>query len=208
MEVIKGIDFDPDFEAIQFSPVIKAEVLSAFDQAKVIIERARKEASRLRRRAKDVLAQSLVEREEELKKGYEEGHQQGLGELTEKIFEVDQEHRKIVSEIEPSMVRMVMDIVEKVIGKELKKGAIVDVVRKTLGESVGRKIVVRVNPQDLVILQEHQASLSAALSQDQTLSVKADESVSLGGCIVESELGTVDARLETQLGAIKKALGL
>ena len=30
--------------------------------------------------------------------------------------------------------------------------------------------------------------------------------MSKGGCIVETEVGTIDARLETQLKAIKKAL--
>jgi type III secretion protein L len=33
-----------------------------------------------------------------------------------------------------------------------------------------------------------------------------DPKVASGGCIIESEVGTVDARLETQLRALEKAL--
>jgi flagellar biosynthesis/type III secretory pathway protein FliH len=35
-----------------------------------------------------------------------------------------------------------------------------------------------------------------------------DESIIPGGCIVETEVGTIDAQIDTQLKAIKKALNI
>ena len=58
------------------------------------------------------------------------------------------------------------------------------------------------------VLKEHEKDLLTVIDQTQSISVKEDEEIPAGGCIVETELGTVDARLETQLRAIKKALGL
>jgi flagellar biosynthesis/type III secretory pathway protein FliH len=40
------------------------------------------------------------------------------------------------------------------------------------------------------------------------MNIKEDEQIPPGGCVVETEMGAVDARLETQMTAIKKALGL
>jgi flagellar biosynthesis/type III secretory pathway protein FliH len=39
------------------------------------------------------------------------------------------------------------------------------------------------------------------------LEPRADDRVSRGGCILETPLGIVDARLEVQLAALERALG-
>ena len=114
----------------------------------------------------------------------------------------------MLSEAEPQIIRMVMDIAEKVIGRQIEKGAIVDVVKNAISQAAGRKIVVRVHPADVPMIREREKDLFASLDQNQSVSVKEDEEIPPGGCIVETEMGTVDARLETQLNAIKKALGL
>jgi flagellar biosynthesis/type III secretory pathway protein FliH len=207
-KVIKRIDFDPEFEPVLFSPVIEREVLDGLQKARKMIERARAEAARIRKNARGVLAEAQVEREEERRRGFEEGRQEGLAELTEKIVGAGEAHEKVLREAEPEIVRMVMEIAEKVIGRELKKGAVVDVVKKAVAQAVGQKIAVRVHPSDASVLKEKEAELMEVLDQTQSIVVKEDETVPPGGCLVESELGTVDARLETQLKGIRKALGL
>ncbi|MBI3540905.1 MAG: hypothetical protein HY073_02035, partial [Deltaproteobacteria bacterium] len=154
------------------------------------------------------LLQAKLEKEEEKKKGYETGREEGLLTLSEKILEVGQAKEKIFQEAEPQIIQMVMEIAEKVIGRALKKGAIVDVVKSTMAQAVGQKVVVRVHPSDLEVLKEKESDLLMALNQNQTLAVKGDESITAGGCIIETEAGVVDARLEVQLKAIRKALGL
>jgi flagellar biosynthesis/type III secretory pathway protein FliH len=44
------------------------------------------------------------------------------------------------------------------------------------------------------------------LSQAENFVLRADAGVTRGGCIVDSELGRVDARLETQLARLEQAL--
>lgn len=210
--IIKKIDFDPDFEPLAGlagkTPVIKHQLLTGLEQEKLILQRAQDEAREIRRRASEVLEQAEREREEERKRGYEEGREEGLGEFSEKVMEAGHAKEKVLREAEPEIVRMVMDIAEKVIGREIKKGAVVDVVRKAIRESVGQKIVVRVNTLDMEVIRGKEAELLAELDKVHSLSVREDETVPLGGCIIETELGTVDARLEVQLAAIRKALGL
>ncbi len=205
--IIKRVDFDPEFRPVQVAPILKHRVLSAYEEAAEIIGNARREANRLRREAASLQERARLEKESERKRGYEEGRQKALGELTHRMVEVEAEREKFFADAEPQVIRMVMEIAEKVIGREVAQGAIVDVVKNAISQSVGRRVSVRVHPSDAVVLKEKQSALVASL-ENRSLTIKEDESVAPGGCLVETEMGVVDARLETQLNAIRKALGL
>ena len=213
--IVKRIDFDPEFQPVSAVPVIKREILSALSEAQEIIRRARVDADRIRREAEVVYDQAVQELESEKQRGYQEGHETGAGQWTEKYLQLAQEKEDFFQEAEPQMIRMVMDISEKVIGRALEQGAIVDVVRQAISQSTGQRISVRVNPADRQALLSTGSAdeiLASAfhsnLKHGQTLSFKDDEGISRGGCIVETEMGSVDAKLETQLGAIRRALGI
>ena len=62
------------------------------------------------------------------------------------------------------------------------------------------------HPDDLKALERGRPRLLERALRAQALQFRADPSVGRGGCIVESELGTVDARLPVQLEAIERAL--
>jgi flagellar biosynthesis/type III secretory pathway protein FliH len=108
------------------------------------------------------------------------------------------------------VVKLVFAIAEKVIGQQMKENdqAILGVVSQALDSAIGNKILVRVHPSDYEKLKAQEAQLLSQVEATKTISFKEDDSVKVGGCIVESEIGTVDAQLDTQLSAIKKALGL
>lgn len=209
MALIKKINFDPEFEPLlDLSPLITHDLVEGMDKAKGLLVRARQESARLRKRAREVLAEAQVKKEEERKIGFEEGKEEGLASLTERITTVEQAREKVLKEAEPEVIRMVMEIAEKVIGREIERGAVLDIVQQTIGQSVGQKIVLRINPQDIPRIKKEERRLLAAIGEGRSILVKEDGTIPAGGCIVETELGTVDARLETQMGAIRKALGL
>lgn len=207
-KIIKRIQFDAEFRPVNISPVIKARVMTAYEEAKEIITRSRQEASRLQKEAQATLEQAVVEKEAERQRGYNQGLQEGLSQLTQKILETELAREKILGDAEPQIIQMVMDIAEKVIGKEVQEGAVVDVVKKAISQAVGRKISVRINPLDVPFMKEREKELFQAIDQTQSVNIKEDEQIPPGGCVVETEMGAVDARLETQISAIKKALGL
>jgi flagellar assembly protein FliH len=67
------------------------------------------------------------------------------------------------------------------------------------------ELTVRVNPADLSLLEAQRAAL-AAVTAAPTLHLLADAQVVLGGCLVESPTGTLDARLELQLQGLFETL--
>lgn len=68
-----------------------------------------------------------------------------------------------------------------------------------------REIVVRVSEGDLPLLQGELPALRAAAS-GHAVSLVADRRVTLGGCIVDTRLGSLDGRLETQLAGLFETL--
>jgi len=207
-KIIKRIQFDPEFRPVNIAPVLKARVMTAYEEAKEIVARARQEASQCRQEAKATLEQAVAEKEAERERGYHQGLQEGLAQLSEKILETELAREKILSDAEPQIIQMVMDIAEKVISREVEKGAVVDVVKQAISQAVGKKITVRVNPLDVPFMREREKELLSVIDQTQSVNIKEDEQIPPGGCVVETEMGAVDARLETQIVAIKKALGL
>jgi flagellar biosynthesis/type III secretory pathway protein FliH len=104
-------------------------------------------------------------------------------------------------------VDIVLEVLGKIAGPALcGRDAIVPVVLQAVGRLKDeREMIIRVSERDLPALSEAQATLSQALSGRKFV-VLADSRIELGGCIVESRLGSLDARLETQLRAAFEAL--
>lgn len=216
-KILKGMDLTEagarHSDELEFSPVargglVKQEVLEAYLEARDILHKAREEAQKIKEQAAQTLARAEQEREEQRQLGFAEGQQEGLDELTEKLFELEGVREEMLSKSEGDMVQMVMEIAEKVIGKELKRGAIVSIVKKSIQESVGQKVIIHVHPADLVVLKKKEKELLKVLEGRQGMTLRADETMIPGGCMIETEVGTIDARLEIQIGAIRKALGL
>ena len=78
---------------------------------------------------------------------------------------------------------------------EAALGAVTEVLRRV---KEGRGLVVRVSPADLPLLQLEETRL-AAVVPGRSLKLVADARIDLGGCIVESSLGTLDGRMDVQL---------
>jgi flagellar assembly protein FliH len=81
-------------------------------------------------------------------------------------------------------------------------GSVVTVLQRVRDE---REVTIRVSPSDLPLLQTHQAAFDRVLAP-RRWTVTADSRVSVGGCLVESALGTLDGRLEVQLAKLSDTL--
>jgi flagellar assembly protein FliH len=66
------------------------------------------------------------------------------------------------------------------------------------------QIVVRVHPDDLHYATEIKEKLGHTRGDIKTLTVRGDTSIGRGGCLVESSLGTIDARIEAQFEELEQ----
>jgi len=190
--------------------VVDRQLLDAGSQAREIIQEAKEDAQRIKDEAREILAQVGDEMERSKKQGHEQGYQEGLEQAMELLVRVKELREKLFSDNEREMVKLVFEIAEKIIGREFRENdkAIMNVIRLAISDAVGDKIYIRVNPQDNEKIRKSESDLFSKAEAGKTIIFREDEAVKPGGCIVETEIGTIDAQLETQLSAIKKALGL
>jgi flagellar assembly protein FliH len=167
-------------------------VAQAHDEADDIRQRVREEEVA---RAREAVDTALRETVAEQVTAFEQAREVLLTEVRESFA-------ARLEEIESRSVMLVTAMTEKVIGRklDLDDTIVLDVVRASLSEAAdASNLTVRVSPTDEPLVAEAQAELLAALGAVDHFQIVADQSVSRGGCIVETERGRFDARIETQL---------
>ncbi len=154
------------------------------------------------------------------KKGLEDGKIQGVQHaqaefsqtmkvLSEMVNTFNQQQLDLVKNSEECLLEVVFKMVEKVIGTlaDQQKELIKETLSKVLRESESAaKIKIIINPQDLQAVQELEPQLRQHLPDLQELGIVSDESVTCGGCIVETNLGKLDGRIEPQLNELTRQL--
>jgi type III secretion protein L len=187
---------------VRDNPIIRQEVVGATTEAKKIIAEAEEEADRIIEEANEAARQTH-------EKGFEEGREQALAQFTQQTSEALLRIESMAQAIEPTYVGLIRHCVEKIIDGELRMhpDAIVGVVRNALRDArQQREIIVRVHPADVDALGKSKAKLLEMLARAQTVEIRGDESIRRGGCVVVTELGTIDASLDRQLEALEVAL--
>lgn len=188
--------------------LIKKDASKTQKKGLELLEAASKRAQEVTREIDAILEQARQVYQAEKKRGYAEGRQEGLASATAKITAAHAAHERILSQSEEEIVKLIRAVTEKVIAREVETGAVVDLVKRSIGQILGNQITIRVNPEDVHFLKEKEGELMALIDGRQTITFREDPVVARGGCIVDSELGTIDAQLPAQIAAIKKSLGI
>ena len=216
-KIVKGHDagpVTPPKRAIDVFPteggVVSRQVLSAQEKAEKILVEAEHEAARIIEEAHQVKADFEGTRERARREGFADGHDKGLAQVTEKLVRLESLKEVFYDQAEPEMVQLLMELAEKVIGDVIEQHP--DVVRKVVHQAlervIGDRITVRVNPEDYITITSDDGDFRRIIDRTRRLVFKEDDTILKGGCVVETEVGVIDAQIETQLAAIKKALGV
>lgn len=107
------------------------------------------------------------------------------------------------------MLRLVMAVSEQIVRREVAADPdiILSIIENALQSSVRTdQYRILINPADLEKVTKQKPLFLASISGLKNLSIETDAAISPGGCRVDSDLGDVDATIETQLEAIRQAL--
>lgn len=129
--------------------------------------------------------------------------------LTQSLSAIRSEAEQAIGEwyrqAEERLSTLAIEIARRAIGKELDANPelMLDITRQALEEShPGSSIRLRVNPLQTSLVESHKAELLASLSQIKEIEVVADSSVKTV-CIIESESGAIDARIDSFLDRLE-----
>ena len=151
-------------------------------------------------------------------RGLQEGRQSGAEE-SRKTFETELERIRSLADnlhgalatqihgVEEIAVSIAFEAICRVLGESaVTRDGIAALVRQAASHAVKTdKVVVRLHPADLSALRGA-GGLDAALASGMAVSWVADDAVVLGGCILETDSGELDARLETQMDRLRSTL--
>ena len=189
--------------------IVPAEILGAKEQAAAILSAARTRAQALMQEAEAVRAQAH-------RQGYEEGRAAAASELTEALAGAALEAARVRGAVEPSALRLAARLAtkmaEKIVGRaiDLAPGLMAELAEQALAASRARAGVIRlqIHPDDRALLagDEARRRLLARLEAGAELQLRDDPAVGRYGCVVETATLRLDARLETQLAALERAL--
>ncbi|MCU0313840.1 MAG: type III secretion system stator protein SctL, partial [Solirubrobacteraceae bacterium] len=182
--------------------VIPAEVHDAHREAQRLLAEARAEGAR-------VVASAADAREAARREGRDEGREEGLAEVTGLLVRARALAAATRAEASADLRTLAVRIAEKVLGRALAAAPELagDLCAAALEAARHqREITLRVHPDDLAAVEAARPRLRQLLLRAPDLALRADPTVGRGGCVVETEVGAIDARLETQLAAIERAL--
>ncbi len=151
-----------------------------------------------------------------LREGESRGYQNAVAQL-QQVFEtltsliesVNENQTQIIKDSEAFCLSLIFAMVEKIVStiSEQQKELVQVVLKRVINEAeVAGKVKIRVNSLDLVKIQEMENELRQNLPDLKELGVVADDAVAAGGCIIETDLGKLDASINTQLKEMEDKL--
>ena len=176
-------------------------------QAEAMLASARQEADQIRTRAE-------IEGRQNAQQDAHRVVEQRISEtlmpaLSKLVIEIQQAKDTWVADWEREVIHLAAAIAEKVIRREIDEhpDITLDLVRESLAMASGSpQIKIRLNSADYDTLGSHVAELVEQVAAVSAAEVVADDSISPGGCRVDSEFGIIDQQIESQIERIKQEL--
>ena len=156
-------------------------------------------------------AQSI--KESAAKEGYEEGINQARADienLRNSLGAFLSAKQEVFDYISPDLLEISVDIAKKIIKKEIQQDPtiiienIVELLKSLSKEET--KVTLRVNPEQAVLLKQKVPEIVEMAGSEAKVNVISDENITLGGCMVTTTNGIIDATIETQVSIISEAL--
>lgn len=181
--VIRGKARVVPSEVVDASRKASCIVAEAETQAKTLVEAAHREAATIRETAQA------------------QGESAGRADAAAVVLRAEQARLQTLKSSEPAVIRLAIEAAEKILRDTIEQEP--EHIKKTVSALLERAsrasgVAVRVHPSDVSLVEE----LRGVFSFD----VTKDDALERGECIVESNLGELDARFSVQLAALEKAL--
>ena len=159
----------------------------------------------IRKKAAEIEAQAYI-------KGFTEGKEAGVLEggkhFNQALDDMISFQETLYQNAQKNVAQLALSIAKKIILRETRiHNDIFADILKTALENIAQqeKIRVRLNPADLLHLQtNHTAGVSDSMTSDR-IRFEPDDTVSPGGCIIQTSLGDIDARIERQIECVEDA---
>jgi flagellar biosynthesis/type III secretory pathway protein FliH len=155
-------------------------------------------------------------RQEAVREGIEKGRAEAMRELQQGFELLDQsakllnaERTEASSRFQSQLVSLATQMAKKILDTELSLNPelLLSIVQAAMNSAKdANQVTLKVNPEDLIIVKSQLDTLKQSLGTNVSFDMKPDTQIGRGGCIIDTELGSLDARLATQLETLRSQL--
>ncbi|WP_263082203.1 HrpE/YscL family type III secretion apparatus protein [Endozoicomonas sp. Mp262] len=178
--------------------VLKADQHALFLEAEEIIAKARE-------KARGIVEQAEVDYGRERERGYQEGLEESKAEQAEQMLKVVSRTINYLSNIEKAMADILLSGVKKIIGDYDQEELAVSLVKNALQHVRNEKqVTIRIAPSQYNMVKARINEILEEYKGVGFIDLVADQRLSTGDCIMESEIGVVEASVDIQLQALQK----
>ncbi|MEE8483949.1 MAG: FliH/SctL family protein [Nitrospinota bacterium] len=220
----KKKDIDKEFKPDRMGPKEREFVMGGFDfeysggyRKDEIMKKTTDEIENMLLQAKENAKQT---EKDGFDKGYKEGHDKGsedglkeatslMESLKEALNSLMNVRRSFYEKNEKEMVDLISRAVGEIVYRETFEGGdiIADIIRNAVKDLHAKQFIkIRLNPVDMEMAQKLEDELIKSIDEVEGVEMKEDPAVSPGGCIIESNIGELDATLETRLRAMHEKI--
>ncbi len=122
------------------------------------------------------------------------------------IFAVERLKSQLFARAERDVVKLALEVARKIVHREIARDSeiIETLVKVALGHvAVKSAVTIRLHPVDYGWLLEHRSGITRGPDDDKEVILVADPAVERGGCLIQTECGDVDARIEEEFREVE-----
>ncbi len=171
--------------------IVRAEVYEAKEEAAQIRARALREAEQVRAAA------------------FRTGHAAGRADAMLGLVDVAAARVLAIDAAERSAVQLCLRVASQLVGEALEADPtrIASIVAPLLARlRRAQRVVLHVHPADAALLREALGQLCKHVELEGLVELHEEASMQRGDCVAESDIGELDARIETQIAELARAL--
>lgn len=189
-------------KVVREGKVVPAERVRTLLEADSILAEARDQAAA-------ILDAAEEEREAQRERLHDSLRREARAEVAAMLIEARSRRAKILEDAGEDIIALALEVARSIVRREVEVDStwLTDVCDEALSRLVSASaVILRINSADRGIFESWRKNLGTRLAEGVSLRIISDEEIERGGCIVESDVGRIDARLDTQLLMVERAL--
>ncbi len=183
------------------SKIIPAADFATLQRAEQVLQFIQEDAERYR-------IEVAKECEEIKEQAYRCGYEDGFKDWADHLLQFEKKLEHLREEMQQAIIPIALKAAKKIVGREveLSDEVIVDIVASNLKPiSQHKKITIFVNKKELDILEKHKGRLREIIENLESLSIRPREDIEPGGCMIETEIGIINAQMQHRWDVLEKA---
>ena len=192
-------------------------IQNALDEAEKQLEEAKALAEKI---INDAKQQAYAEAAEIKSKAYDSGYGEGYEKAEEEgkaiveeaetvLSDANAERARLEETLEPEMVKLAIDVIEKLLGDVVKlhPEVVLNLIRQGIaGAKLSGQVQIRVSPSEYEAVTNNQEVFSSFVNSSVSLEIVRDPALGAMDCVIETPFGNIDCSLSRQYEALREQL--